>query len=109
MIGVNVPGIPTVRSAVDNHWSLCPLEVLTRSRTCSDDLGNSSGDRTTLKVVEGTGSYSCIDMLSKAVPTIAFQVVDCALQLWWGSCVQYEAGTQLLGNTYCIEQLTSWW
>lgn len=108
MIGVNVPGIPAVRSAADNHWSLCPSEVWIHLRTC-DDLGNCSGDRTTLIVVEGTGSYSCIDMLSKAVPTIAFQVVDCAVQLWWGSCVHYEAGTQHLGNTSCIEQLTSWW
>lgn len=53
-----------------------------------------------MKLVEGP--YSCVDTLSEAGPTAASGVDHSPTDTVCSA--HHEAGTQLLGSTYCIQQ-----
>lgn len=69
MDGINVPGITTVRPVESVGVLPFALEKLCDVR----EYCSLSGVKERLKMVETPGCYFCIDMLSKAVPSVAFQ------------------------------------
>lgn len=70
MIRVNVPGVTMMGTAGDNRWNLCTsVEVYILENMYTDAGEQSWGQRTTLKAVEGLGSY----MLNEELPAMAFQ------------------------------------
>lgn len=106
---VNVLGVTTVRPVGNNQWGLCPLEVFTRELAVM--LGNRSGDREQLQKWWEVLAVIPALIGCEAVPSLTFQRQNTSLRLRWDSSVQYETGTELFGNTYCVEQLdllSSW-
>lgn len=69
MDGIKVPGITTVRRVESVEALSFVLEKLCDVR----EYCSLSGVKEQLKMVESPGWYSCIDRLSKAVPSVAFQ------------------------------------